>query len=90
MTTGRPELEAADSDSVSDARRPTAHIPVLVNAVLAALAPRDNAIYVDATFGAGGYSVALLGAARCRVFGMDRDPEAVRAGASWLGLWADD
>lgn len=57
------------------------HIPVLVEAVLAALAPRDDAVYVDATFGAGGYSEALLGAARCRVFGIDRDPEAVARGA---------
>jgi len=57
-----------------------AHIPVLVEAVLAALAPRDDAVYVDATFGAGGYSEALLGAARCRVFGIDRDPEAVARG----------
>ena len=48
---------------------------------LAALAPRDGAIYVDGTFGAGGYSAALLGAARCRVFGIDRDPDAVRRGA---------
>jgi len=54
----------------------SAHIPVLVEAVLAALAPRDDAVYVDATFGAGGYSEALLGAARCRVFGIDRDPDA--------------
>ena len=59
---------------------PSAHIPVLVEAVLAALAPRDDAIYVDATFGAGGYSEALLGAARCRVFGIDRDPDAVARG----------
>src|SRR5579862_6374967 len=58
----------------------SAHIPVLVEAVLAALAPRDDAVYVDATFGAGGYSEALLGAARCRVFGIDRDPEAVAKG----------
>jgi 16S rRNA (cytosine1402-N4)-methyltransferase len=56
------------------------HIPVLVDAVLAALAPRDDAVYVDATFGAGGYSEALLGAARCRVFGIDRDPDAVARG----------
>src|SRR5258708_26381873 len=56
------------------------HIPVLVEAVLAALAPRDDAIYVDATFGAGGYSEALLGAARCRVFGIDGDPDAVARG----------
>ena len=61
---------------------PTAapHIPVLVDAVLAALAPRDDAVYVDATFGAGGYSEAILGAARCRVFGIDRDPVAVASG----------
>jgi 16S rRNA (cytosine1402-N4)-methyltransferase len=56
------------------------HIPVLVDAVLAALAPRDDAVYVDATFGAGGYSEAILGAARCRVFGIDRDPDAVARG----------
>jgi 16S rRNA (cytosine1402-N4)-methyltransferase len=56
------------------------HIPVLVDAVLAALAPRDDATYIDATFGAGGYSEAILGAARCRVFGIDRDPDAVARG----------
>jgi 16S rRNA (cytosine1402-N4)-methyltransferase len=56
------------------------HIPVLMEAVLAALAPRDDAVYVDATFGGGGYSEALLGAARCRVFGIDRDPDAVARG----------
>jgi len=56
------------------------HVPVLVDAVLAALAPRDDAVYVDATFGGGGYSEALLRAARCRVFGIDRDPDAVARG----------
>jgi 16S rRNA (cytosine1402-N4)-methyltransferase len=60
--------------------QPAAHIPVLVDAVLAALAPRDDATYIDATFGAGGYSDAILGAARCRVFGIDRDPDAVARG----------
>ncbi len=59
---------------------PTPHIPVLVDAVLAALAPHDDALYVDATFGRGGYSVALLAAACCRVVGLDRDPEAIRYG----------
>jgi 16S rRNA (cytosine1402-N4)-methyltransferase len=58
----------------------SAHVPVLVDAVLQALAPRDDAVYVDATFGGGGYSEALLGAARCRVFGIDRDPDAVARG----------
>src|SRR5215469_15782132 len=56
------------------------HIPVLLDAVVDALAPRDDAVYVDGTFGGGGYSEALLKAARCRVFGIDRDPEAVRRG----------
>src|SRR5437868_1193831 len=56
------------------------HIPVLLDAVLAALAPRDDALYVDATFGRGGYSVALLAAARCKVLGLDRDPDAIRCG----------
>jgi len=76
--TGRPD--ARSRLEPADALRQTAHIPVLVDAVLAALAPRDDAVYVDATFGGGGYSVALLGAARCRVFGIDCDPDAVRRG----------
>ena len=54
------------------------HLPVLLEEVLGVLAPRDDAIYIDATFGAGGYSAALLAAARCRVLGIDRDPEALR------------
>jgi len=53
------------------------HIPVQVDSVLAALAPRDGALYIDATFGRGGYSMALLAAAACRVFGFDRDPDAI-------------
>lgn len=57
-----------------------AHLPVMVEAVVAALAPRDGLVYVDATFGAGGYSRALLDAARCRVVAIDRDPEAVARG----------
>jgi 16S rRNA (cytosine1402-N4)-methyltransferase len=56
------------------------HVPVLLEEVLTALAPRDDATYVDGTFGAGGYSAALLAAARCHVLGLDRDPEAVRRG----------
>jgi 16S rRNA (cytosine1402-N4)-methyltransferase len=60
----------------------TDHIPVLLDAVLAALAPRDGAVYVDGTFGAGGYSAALLMAAPCHVLGIDRDPDAVRRGVA--------
>ena len=57
------------------------HRPVLLNEVLTVLDPRDGAVYVDGTFGAGGYSRALLEAARCTVWGIDRDPEAVAAAA---------
>ena len=56
------------------------HVSVLLQEVVTALAPRDGAIFVDGTFGAGGYSRALLDAARCRVFGIDRDPSAVATG----------
>lgn len=49
------------------------HSSVLLDEVLAALAPLDGARIVDGTFGAGGYSRALLGAG-ARVIGIDRDP----------------
>jgi 16S rRNA (cytosine1402-N4)-methyltransferase len=53
--------------------------------VLACLAPRDGALYVDGTFGGGGYSKAILEAADCRVFAIDRDPEAVAAARQLVG-----
>ena len=57
------------------------HRPVLLTEVIEALSPRDGAIYVDGTFGAGGYSRALLEAAHCTVFAIDRDPDAVKGAA---------
>jgi 16S rRNA (cytosine1402-N4)-methyltransferase len=58
------------------------HTPVLVDEVLEALAPKDGGIYVDGTFGLGGYSRAILDAADCAVWGIDRDPDAVALGAA--------
>lgn len=56
------------------------HIPVLLQEVLASLDPQSNLTYVDATFGGGGYTEAILHAAPCSVVALDRDPEAeVRA-----------
>ena len=53
------------------------HIPVLLKEVLAALKPRDGGVYVDGTFGNGGYSRGLLEAADCAVWGIDRDPGVI-------------
>src|SRR3954447_14651694 len=58
----------------------TRHIPVLGAEAVAMLTPRDGGIYVDATFGAGGYTGALLEAADTRVIGIDRDRTAIAGG----------
>lgn len=56
------------------------HVPVMLAEVLSALSPRDGGVYVDGTFGAGGYTRAILGAAGCKVIAIDRDPSAIQAG----------
>ncbi len=56
------------------------HIPVLGRQAIEMLAPRDGGIYVDATFGAGGYSRAILDMAGTRVIGIDRDRSAIAGG----------
>ena len=56
------------------------HVPVMLAEVLDALQPRDGGIYVDATFGAGGYTRAILQTKRARVVAIDRDPSAILAG----------
>ncbi|WP_417464980.1 16S rRNA (cytosine(1402)-N(4))-methyltransferase RsmH [Kordiimonas sp.] len=54
------------------------HIPVLLDEVVDAMAPRDGEVYVDGTFGAGGYTRAVLQSADCRVVAIDRDPDAIK------------
>ena len=56
------------------------HIPVLSRAAVTLLAPRDGGVYIDATFGAGGYSRAILEVAGTRVIGIDRDRTAIAGG----------
>ncbi len=65
------------------------HIPVLLSEVIEALSPRDGGVYVDATFGAGGYSRAVLEAADCAVIAIDCDPQAQAHAASLCSEFGD-
>jgi len=58
------------------------HIPVLMREAIAALNPREGGRYLDGTFGAGGYTRAILDVPGTRVLALDRDPTAVRNGFS--------
>ncbi len=58
------------------------HIPVMLSEVLDALEPRDGRVYLDATFGGGGYTSAILERADCRVWAIDRDETAIARGAA--------
>ena len=57
------------------------HIPVLGRPAVDFLNVRDGGVYIDATFGAGGYSREILAAAACNVIGIDRDQSAIARGA---------
>src|SRR3954471_1695744 len=72
------ELEYAGGRCMSPAA--SRHISVLGREAVEMLAPRDGGIYVDATFGAGGYSRAILETAGTRVIGIDRDRSAITGG----------
>jgi 16S rRNA (cytosine1402-N4)-methyltransferase len=60
---------------------PARHIPVLGRRAVELLAVRNGGVYIDATFGAGGYARAILGAGDTRVIGIDRDASAIAGGA---------
>ena len=62
------------------AAAPVRHVPVLGREAVAMLAPREGGLYVDATFGAGGYSRAILAIPGTRVIGIDRDRTAIAGG----------
>ncbi|BAF90544.1 methyltransferase [Azorhizobium caulinodans ORS 571] len=59
---------------------PARHLPVMLAEVLAHLAPKDAGTCLDGTFGAGGYTRAILEAANGRVIAIDRDPTAIAGG----------
>ncbi len=62
------------------------HIPVLIDAILRECAPVSG-VWLDGTFGAGGYTRALLAAGAERVIGVDRDPLALQMAADWAGSY---
>ncbi|WP_323785584.1 16S rRNA (cytosine(1402)-N(4))-methyltransferase RsmH [Thalassovita sp.] len=64
------------------------HIPVLLRPLIKAVSPVSG-VWLDGTFGAGGYSRALLEAGADKVIGVDRDPLALEMAAPWAGQYGD-
>jgi 16S rRNA (cytosine1402-N4)-methyltransferase len=77
---GHVENDASADESGTMTSPPVRHVPVLCREAVAMLAPRDGGLYVDATFGGGGYSRAILAAADTRVIAIDRDRTAIAGG----------
>ncbi|RIK95465.1 MAG: 16S rRNA (cytosine(1402)-N(4))-methyltransferase [Proteobacteria bacterium] len=65
------------------------HLSVLRREVVEFLNPRDGEVFVDGTFGAGGYSRAILDAAKCTVYGIDRDPTVASYAAAVTAAYGD-
>ena len=82
MEPGDPQ--PGSSEVIPAAR--SAHIPVLLRPILAAVAPVSG-VWLDGTFCAGGYARGLLDAGAARVIGIDRDPLAHQMAASWVGAY---
>ena len=75
MMAGRDSASAVDGGLAG-------HVPVLLRSVMEYLNVRDGGVYIDGTFGAGGYTRAILAAANVRVIGIDRDRNAIARGAN--------
>ncbi|MEM8754505.1 MAG: 16S rRNA (cytosine(1402)-N(4))-methyltransferase RsmH, partial [Pseudomonadota bacterium] len=78
-------MSAAAEAALAAARK--LHEPVLLEEVIAALDPARGGVFLDGTFGAGGYSSALLDRGADRVVGVDRDPEAIARASAWAPLY---
>ena len=93
---GRTAVREALSSPLTAPAQPEAavlaaprHRPVMLDEVLSALAPRSGGSYCDGTFGAGGYTRALLEAdPQGSVLAIDRDPDAVQAGQAMCAEFA--
>ena len=69
----RPQKDAS--------RKAGGHVPVMLAEVLKTLDPQPGEIYLDGTFGGGGYARAILERAHCTIWAIDRDPQAIARGA---------
>lgn len=72
--------------ATSDA--PSPHIPVLLPAILKNVSPVEG-VWLDGTFGAGGYTRGLLDAGAAQVIAVDRDPLAFEMAAEWAAEYGD-
>jgi 16S rRNA (cytosine1402-N4)-methyltransferase len=70
----------AGGDSSAVAGGPARHVPVLVRPAIGWLNVRNGGLYLDATFGAGGFTREILATPGTRVIGVDRDPGAIARG----------
>ena len=86
MTEADRSADAPDGPDRADGASP--HVPVLIDPLIAAVAPVTG-IWLDGTFGAGGYSRRLLEAGAAKVIGVDRDPRALALGAGLKAAWGD-
>ena len=68
-------------DSTAVAGGPARHVPVLARRAVGWLGVHGGGLYIDATFGGGGYAREILAAAGARVIGIDRDQSAIARGA---------
>jgi 16S rRNA (cytosine1402-N4)-methyltransferase len=80
MTAGSDSKTVAGGKSVAD--RPARHISVLARRATGWLDVKSSGLYIDATFGAGGYTRAILETPGARVIGIDRDHSAIAEGAA--------
>ncbi|MGH6904467.1 MAG: 16S rRNA (cytosine(1402)-N(4))-methyltransferase, partial [Geminicoccaceae bacterium] len=85
-TKARPASTAQAAPSAGH-RFDHGHVPVMIDEMLAALDVRPGGDYLDATFGAGGYTRAILEAGAARVFAIDRDPAAVSRARQLAADW---
>ncbi|MDE2383223.1 MAG: 16S rRNA (cytosine(1402)-N(4))-methyltransferase RsmH [Alphaproteobacteria bacterium] len=78
-------MPEAQAPTPRDAQR---HVPVMLPEVLRALQPETGGIFVDGTFGAGGYTRGILQSANAQVIAIDRDPSAIAAGQALVKEFA--